>query len=281
VAKHRRLGAVADHAQLRGVVRQTATVVATAITACILVAGLVTVVLAGLDSAKHPAPQAPPPPSGQAADGIGQSEDSPTPAPTQGSNVAYYPNPKRITNSPAAPSFRSANGTWSSAAPGSRPWRVRPEIAGAGRFLDLASHTLDLLDFLLGPIADARGHATNQARLYPAEDIVTGSFAFESGILGTGLWCFTTHHRADEVQIVGDAGRICFSTFGPSDPVRLETEGNAEEFDIPHPPHIQQPMIQAVVNDLNGQSQSPSTGETAARTSRVMDQLLAGWRMGS
>ena len=78
MAKHRRLGAVADHVQLRGVVRQTATVVATAITACILVAGLVTVVLAGLDSTKHPAPQAPPPPSGQAADGTDQSDDSPT-----------------------------------------------------------------------------------------------------------------------------------------------------------------------------------------------------------
>ena len=103
VAKHRRLGAVANHVQLRGVVRQTATVVATAITACILVAGLITVVLAGMESAKHPAPQAPPPPSGQAADGTDQSDDSPTPAPTQGSNVAYYPNPNRITSSPAVP----------------------------------------------------------------------------------------------------------------------------------------------------------------------------------
>src|SRR5258706_5686666 len=103
------------------------------------------------------------------------------------------------------------------------PWRVRPEIAGAGRFLDLASHTLDLLDFLLGRIADARGHASNQAHLYPAEDIVTGSFSFESGILGTRLWCFTTHHRADEVESVGEAGRISFSTFGANDPIRLET----------------------------------------------------------
>jgi hypothetical protein len=103
VAKHRRLGAVADHEQLRGVVRQTATVIATAITGCIIVAGLITVVLAGLDSAKHPAPQVPAPPPGQAADGPGQSDDSPTSAPTQGSNVAYYPNPKRITSSPALP----------------------------------------------------------------------------------------------------------------------------------------------------------------------------------
>src|SRR5205814_5708625 len=32
------------------------------------------------------------------------------------------------------------------------PWRVRPEIAGAGKFLDLASHMLDFLDFVFGPI---------------------------------------------------------------------------------------------------------------------------------
>jgi predicted dehydrogenase len=159
------------------------------------------------------------------------------------------------------------------------PWRVRPEIAGAGRFLDLASHTLDLLDLMLGPIVDAHGHANNQAHLYPAEDIVAGSFAFESGVLGAGVWCFTSHHRMDEVEIVGEAGRITFSTFGGSDPVRLETEGSAEDFAIAHPEHIQQPMIQAVVNELNGSGQSPSTGETAARTSRVMDQMLAQWRM--
>lgn len=158
------------------------------------------------------------------------------------------------------------------------PWRVRPEIAGAGRFLDLASHTLDLLDFLLGPVTNARGHANNQANLYPAEDIVSGSFAFDSGALGAGVWCFTTHHRDDIVELVGANGRIAFSTFGGNDPVRLETTSESEEFQIPHPDHIQQPMIQAIVDELNGQGTSPSTGETAARTSRVMDQLLFDWR---
>jgi 1,5-anhydro-D-fructose reductase (1,5-anhydro-D-mannitol-forming) len=158
------------------------------------------------------------------------------------------------------------------------PWRVRPEIAGAGRFLDLAAHTLDLLDFYLGPVTSASGHAANQAGLYPAEDLVTGSFAFASGALGTGVWCFTSHDRRDEVEIVGERGRIVFSTFGNDDPVRLESVGAAEDFDIPHPTHIQQPMIEAIVNELNGVGQSPSTGETGARTSRVMDQLLADWR---
>src|SRR3954447_23868874 len=77
--------------------------------------------------------------------------------------------------------------------PATLPWRVKPEIAGAGKFLDLASHTLDLVDFLLGPIARASGHATNQAGLYPAEDVVAGSFAFDSGAVGMGVWCFTAH----------------------------------------------------------------------------------------
>jgi predicted dehydrogenase len=163
--------------------------------------------------------------------------------------------------------------------PTTLPWRVRPEIAGAGKFLDLASHTLDLLDFLLGPIAHATGHAANQAALYPAEDIVTGSWSFASGTLGAGTWCFTSHHREDTVELIGAAGRITFSTFGNNDPVRLETESESESFDIPHPPHIQQPMIQAVTNDLLNLAAAPSTAETAARTSRVMDQLLTDWRM--
>lgn len=161
------------------------------------------------------------------------------------------------------------------------PWRVRPSIAGAGRFLDLASHTLDLLDFYFGPVVRASGHAANQAKLYPAEDIVAGSFEFESGVVGNGIWCFTTGQKEDVVEIVGDRGRIRFATFGFADePLRLErADGGVEEFVIAHPPHIQQPMIQAIVNELNGKGQSPSTGHSGARTSRVMDQLLFEWRM--
>jgi predicted dehydrogenase len=159
------------------------------------------------------------------------------------------------------------------------PWRVIPDIAGGGRFLDLASHTLDLLDFYLGPVTDANGHAANQAKLYPAEDIVTASFSFESGALGGGVWCFTSHHREEIVELIGERGRIRFTTFGGADPVVLETTGYAEQFDIPHPHHIQQPMIQSVVDDLLGRNTCPSTGQTGARTNRVMDQILNDWRM--
>ncbi|MCD6597119.1 MAG: Gfo/Idh/MocA family oxidoreductase, partial [Bacteroidales bacterium] len=70
-------------------------------------------------------------------------------------------------------------------------WRVNPAIAGGGHFFDLASHTLDYLDFVFGPIIQTNSMVSNQGGKYSAEDIVLANFKFNSGILGTGSWCFT------------------------------------------------------------------------------------------
>jgi predicted dehydrogenase len=161
--------------------------------------------------------------------------------------------------------------------PHTLPWRVDPTIAGGGRFLDLASHTLDFLDFALGPIADARGVAANQAGRYPAEDIVSGTFVFESGVHGTGTWCFSTFDRCDHTEIVGSAGRIAYSTFDTR-PITLTTPAGTTALSIDNPPHVAQPLIQTIVHALNGVAICPSTGESAARTSWVMDQMLEGYR---
>ena len=159
--------------------------------------------------------------------------------------------------------------------PDDLPWRVVPEISGGGYFFDLASHQLDFLDFLLGPIAHASGHATNQAGLYRAEDAVTASFAFESGALGAGVWNFAADQRCDRIEIVGDKGRIAFSTFAFT-PVELTTHAGARTFAIDPPQHVQQPLIETVVDALLGRGECPSTGASAARTSQVMDQIVRG-----
>ena len=159
----------------------------------------------------------------------------------------------------------------------SLPWRVLPDVAGGGRFVDLASHTLDFLDYALGPITDVYGHASNQAGKYPAEDMVTGSFKFASGVHGTGTWCFSAYDRCDLTEIVGTKGRILFSTFG-AHPVKLIGRETIE-FTLENPPHIAQPLIQTVVNELVGSGNCPSTGESAARTSWVMDRFLGADRV--
>ena len=165
--------------------------------------------------------------------------------------------------------------------PATLPWRVIPEIAGGGRFVDLAAHQLDFLDYALGPMARVQGFAGNQAGLFPAEDIVTGSWVFESGVQGAGAWCFTAFEEVDRTEIVGDQGKIEYATFG-NDPVVLTTTEGRTEFAIDNPIHIQQPLIQTIVDELLGAGRCPSHGESGARTTWVMEQMLAeyGQRTG-
>lgn len=152
-------------------------------------------------------------------------------------------------------------------------WRVNPEIAGCGYFCDLASHMLDILQYLLGDIKKAQGRTSNQMDLYEAEDIVSGNFVFESGIHGSGVWIFSAYEDLDRSEIVGEKGKITFATFGKS-PIVLENSRGKQEFSIPNPPHIQQPLIQTVVDELLGSGKCPSSGISAAKTSWVMDKML-------
>jgi predicted dehydrogenase len=162
-------------------------------------------------------------------------------------------------------------------APENLHWHYTPEIGGGGRFVDMGCHTLDFLDYVLGPIRQVSGFAANQGGHYPAEDIVTGSFVFESGVHGVGAWCFTSFHEFDETELVGTQGKITFPSFN-TQPVVLTTDAGVTRFAIDDPPHVHQPLTQTVVDELNGLGTCPSTEESGARTTWVMDQILAGYR---
>jgi predicted dehydrogenase len=157
------------------------------------------------------------------------------------------------------------------------PWRVIPEKSGGGYFFDLASHTLDLLDYYFGPVSSVYGNVNNQMNWYPAEDTVSASFTFENNVNGSGLWCFTTSIEKDRIEIIGENGLISFSTFSRI-PIAIQRNGKKETINIDHPAHIQQPHIQSIIDELLDGKKCPSTGETAARTSWVMDQIIKDWR---
>ncbi|WP_462317728.1 Gfo/Idh/MocA family protein [Marinilabilia sp.] len=154
-------------------------------------------------------------------------------------------------------------------------WRVQPEIAGGGVFFDLASHQLDFLDFLFGPIQKVSGTAKNFGGLYKAEDTVVAQMEFENGVLGSGTWSFVTDHAStrDVIEIIGTKGRIEFSTYG-HEPILLFKERDFLEFPYINPENIQYNLISNVVKTLRGEETCVSTGETAARTNQVMERIV-------
>ena len=155
------------------------------------------------------------------------------------------------------------------------PWRVQPDIAGGGYFYDLAPHQIDILQDMFGYILEANGYKSNRGGLYSAEDTLSACFQFDSGLVGSGSWCFVAHEsaREDRIEIIGDKGMICFSVF-TYDPIALHTERGREEIPVENPIYVQQPLIQAVVDHLLGKSICNCDGESATLTNWVMDKIL-------
>ncbi|MCU0456580.1 MAG: Gfo/Idh/MocA family oxidoreductase [Bacteroidales bacterium] len=158
---------------------------------------------------------------------------------------------------------------------GNLSWRVDPSVSGGGHFFDLASHQLDYLDFLFGPVRHIRAFAINQAKLYKAEDLVSATFLFDNGIAGTGTWCFSAPPSSarDIIEITGDRGSIRFSCFS-FDPIVVENNDGRTEYINEKPEHVQYYLIEQVVKALTENGTAVSTGITAARTSRVMDEMV-------
>jgi predicted dehydrogenase len=155
------------------------------------------------------------------------------------------------------------------------PWRLLPSIAGGGYFYDLAPHQLDILQEMFGCILEAEGFCANIGGLYDVEDTVSASFRFESGLPGSGSWCFVAHESAkeDRIELIGDKGMICFSVF-TFDPIALHTERGREEIPVENPTYVQLPLIKAVVEHLQGKGICSSTGISATPTNWVVDKIL-------
>lgn len=163
----------------------------------------------------------------------------------------------------------TANGT-------QMPWRLQPDIAGAGGyFYDLAPHQLDLLHWLFGDIADAKGYVANMAHLYEVPDTINASFLFMNGLTGSASWCFVAHpsSREDRIQVFGTGGSLAFSVYD-NKPIELLSTRGAEHFSLDNPPHVQMPIITNVINHLRGLETCTQDNIEATSVNWVMDKIL-------
>jgi predicted dehydrogenase len=156
-------------------------------------------------------------------------------------------------------------------------WRRDPARAGGGPFFEGVVHTLDFLDFLFGPMEIVSSTVEARGEDPRLEDLVDARYRFATGVNGRGHWDFAADSDREVNEIVGTDGRLRFST---TRDVPIECwRGDAREvIPIADPPHVHQPLIQTIVDEFNGTGRCPSTGESATRTARVVDRILAPLR---
>lgn len=153
-------------------------------------------------------------------------------------------------------------------------WRVNPQIAGGGLFHDIAPHPLDLMYWFFGKIEKASGYSANQSKFYGADDIVSGNILFKSGVIFNGLWCFNVSEEnvKDLCEIQGSEGLMRFPIFEHKK-IEIIKNGKTEEILFEPLQHVQQPLIQKVVNYFLGQDPNPTPAEEGAIVMKLLDEF--------
>jgi 1,5-anhydro-D-fructose reductase (1,5-anhydro-D-mannitol-forming) len=155
-----------------------------------------------------------------------------------------------------------------------RSWRFDRSTAGGGLFFDMGSHSLDMIDFLIGPIEDVSAVALNTGRAYPVEDLVVAAFRAGADAGGTGVWNFNADRSADQMRLAGTRGTISFSLFTDDDIV-VRSEGSERRYESRNPPHVHQPLVQTIVDELHGRGVCESTAASGLRASAVLERCVA------
>jgi predicted dehydrogenase len=89
-------------------------------------------------------------------------------------------------------------------------WRARRETGG-GALLEMASHAIDLVNYLIGKPDKVVGSSLNRVYSKNVEDTVSSTFLYKNGICGTIYinWSDTSFRKpTNKIEIFGDGGRI-------------------------------------------------------------------------
>ena len=156
-------------------------------------------------------------------------------------------------------------------------WRTNPAVSGGGLFHDLAPHQLDLMLYFFGQPLSANGISFNASQLYNADDTVSGQIIFPYNVLFNGVWNFSFPDKRDRVEITGTEGSLHFSVFDQQ-PVVMINGGQETRIEFERLPHVQQPMIEKVVEHFLGRSPNPCSAQEGVVVMQMMEALTTNQR---
>ena len=137
------------------------------------------------------------------------------------------------------------------------PWRFKKNISGGGNFLDMGSHAIDMVSFLLGNIKKIHSLKKNYTNYYDVEDTLITNIQLNNGIIGQGVWSSVTKKTSDSFEVFGTRGYIKFS-MSFSDRIELFIGNKKFVKTIPFEKPFHKKLIRYVVNKFVNKIRSNS-----------------------
>jgi 1,5-anhydro-D-fructose reductase (1,5-anhydro-D-mannitol-forming) len=153
---------------------------------------------------------------------------------------------------------------------GSRSWLVDRAKAGGGPLFDIASHRIDVLNFLFGQPLRVAAQLSNVVHHYSVEDNATVIIEYADGVRGIVDVRWHSKVARDECRIRGTDGEINMS---PLNGPELIWPGGREN--VPAHPNLHYPMIENFVDAVEGKATLLASGAAAYLTDWVTEQARA------
>jgi predicted dehydrogenase len=150
----------------------------------------------------------------------------------------------------------------------SRGWLADPALAGGGPLYDVASHRIDLMNYLFGKPVRASGHLSNLVHSIAVEDNATVLIEHASGVRGVVDVRWHSRVARDEFRIRGTEGEMDLT---PLNGPRLSYPGGEEQ--IPAHANLHYPCIADFVSAALDGTPLRSSGASALETEWVIGQV--------
>jgi 1,5-anhydro-D-fructose reductase (1,5-anhydro-D-mannitol-forming) len=150
---------------------------------------------------------------------------------------------------------------------GGRSWLVDPAKAGGGPLFDVASHRIDVLNFLFGQPQRVSAQLSNVVHRYAVEDNATVMIEYPGRVRGVVDVRWHSKVSRDECRIRGTEGEIEMSPLNGPELVYPSGRENL-------PPHrnLHYPMIENFVDALEGKAPLLASGASSFWTDWVTER---------
>jgi predicted dehydrogenase len=150
---------------------------------------------------------------------------------------------------------------------GSRSWLVDPAKAGGGPLFDIASHRIDVLNFLFGQPLRVSGQLSNVVHHYAVEDNATVMIEYAGGVRGVVDVRWHSKVSRDECRIRGTEGEMELSPLNGPD---LVYPGGRET--LPAHTNLHYPMLENFVDAAEGKAPLLASGVSSFWTDWVTER---------
>ena len=148
-----------------------------------------------------------------------------------------------------------------------RRWLIDPAKAGGGPLYDIASHRIDVLNFLFGEPQRVSGHLSNAVHHYAVEDNATVMIDYDRGVRGVVDVRWHSKVKRDECRIRGTEGEMELSPLNGPELVYPSGREN-----LPTHENVHYPIIENFVDATLGKAALISSGSSAFWTDWVTER---------